>query len=186
MTTFKKDSTMKPSYEQKMNWLHNHMPFIKLDHDLLTKNMKTANSFVSMAGTQCADSNFYLPKKMADAIVGKYCTYNIILNIDIFPDETNREHWVYSLTLTSAEQNFVTDTYNQCIDFIAQQMKEDCIKFSRKEFLMIKSEAHQEFVEAMLNKLILLFSYPKYYQEYDNFFDENAEDDMTLMAMAAI
>lgn len=177
---------MKPSYEQKMNWLHQHMPFVKLDHDLLTKNMKTANSFISLAGTQCADANFYLPKKMARAIVGNDCTYDIILNIDIFPDETNREHWVYSLTLYSAEQNFVSDTYNQCIDFIAQQMSEDCIKFSRKEFLMTKTEHHEAFVEAILNKLILLFTCPKYYQEYNNFFDETAEDDITLMAMAAI
>lgn len=186
MKTFKKDSMMKASYEQKMNWLHNHMPFIKLDHDLLIKNMKMANSFVSLAGTQCADANFYLPKKMADAIVGQNCTYNIILNIDIFPDETNRNHWVYSFTMTSAEKNFVTDTYNKCIDFISQQMKEDCIKFSRKEFLMIKSESHKKFVEAMINKLILLFTYPKYYQEYDNFFDEKAEDDITLMSMVTI
>lgn len=176
----------KANYEQKINWLSEHLPFLKLDPDLLTINMKTANSCITLANTQDSDADFYLSKKMADAITGTYCTYAIILNIHIFPDQTNPDHLVYSLTLMSAEQNFITHTYNQCIDFIAQQMKEDCIKFSVKEFLMVKTPEHEAFVESILNKFILLFYYPKYYQDYNNFFDEKAEDDITLMSMEAI
>lgn len=177
---------MKPTYDQKMNWLAEHLPFIKLDNNLLIKNMKTAHSCITLTNTKNSDANFYLPKKMANAINGTTCTYDIILNINIFPDQTYPDHLVYSLSLMSAEQNFVTTTYNQCINFICHEMKESCIKFSAKEFLMIKTPEHEEFVEAMLNKFILLFTYPKYYQDFDNFLDEKAEDDLTLMSMATI
>lgn len=131
---------MKPTYDQKMNWLAEHLPFIKLDNDLLIKNMKTAHSCITLTNTKNSDANFYLPKKMANAINGTTCTYDIILNINIFPDQTYPDHLVYSLSLMSAEQNFVTTTYNQCINFICQEMKESCIKFSAKEFLMIKKK----------------------------------------------
>lgn len=184
--TFKKDSMMKASYEQKINWLHNHLPFIKLNHDLITRHMKTANSCITLANTQDSDANFYTAKKMLTAITGSYCTYDVILNIHIFPDQTYPEHLVYSISLTSAEQNFITDTYNDFTDFIINHMGEDSIKFSRKEFLMVKTPQHADFVEKMLNKLILLFLYPDHYKEYNNFFDENAEDDILLIAMAAI
>lgn len=177
---------MKASYEQKMNWLHHHLPFIKLDHDLITRYMKTANSCITLANTQDSDANFYTSKKMLNTITESYCTYDVILNIHIFPDQTCPDHLVYSITITSAERNFITETYNDAGDFIDKHMGEDSIKFSRKEFLMVKTPKHADFVETMLNKLILLFLYPRHYQEYDNFFDEKTEDDITLIAMAAI
>jgi len=177
---------MRASYEQKIDWLHNHLPFIKLDHDLITRHMKTANSCITLANTQDSNANFYTPKKMLNAITETYCTYDVILNIHIFPDQTNPENLVYSITMTSAERNFITETYNDCMDYIVKKMGEDSVKFSRKEFLMVQTPQHADFVETMLNKLILLFLYPRHYQEYDNFFDEKVEDDITLIAMVAI
>lgn len=178
---------MKASYNDKLSWLNDHLPFIKLDHDLIINHMKSANSYITLANTLDANASFYVSKKMADNITGENCTYNIILNIHIFPDQTNIDNLIYSLTITSAKHNFISDIYANSSKHIGTLIsKDDIIRFSDKEFLMINSPESKPIIEEMLNKLILLFCYPTYYKAYDNFFDENAEDDITLIAMAYI
>jgi len=178
---------MKASYTDKLNWLNDYLPFIKLNHDLIISHMKSANSCITLANTLDANASFYVSKKMADNITGENCTYNIILNIHIFQDQTNIDNLIYSLTITSAKPNFISEIYANISKYIEKIInKDDIIRFSDKEFLMINSQESKQIIEEILNKLILLFCYPTYYKEYDNFFNENANDDITLIAMASI
>lgn len=175
------------TYDEKIKWINDYLPFIKLDHDIVVENMKISTTTQKENNKFHADAMFGLSNRMLDLIAGEKCTYNILLSIHIFPDRTNPKNLMYSTRICSAKSNFILETYTNSISYIEKNINpDDFIFFSDKEFIMIRSPDSTLFVEEMLNKLILLFCYPSYYKTYNNFFMEKAEDDIKLIAMASI
>lgn len=174
------------NYNEKIKWLEKYLPFLKIDFDIIAKNIKSSKDMITLDGTNNADLNIYLSNPMCDAILGKNTSYNVILSINVFNNIQNKDEVMYSISLISAEENFITHAISQYVDKMEIELDENMIKFSQKEFVMIKNEFHQSYIEKALNKMILLFTYASYYVEHNNFFDETVENDITLISMVDI